>query len=195
MAVRVQRLRDRTAAKRNRRPKRESSGRRWLIAILLLLILLLLLWLCSCGPEPVETAGPAPPTREVVVPAPEVPPAPAPLQRTPRIDRPDYRAEPPGPPPWLTSFRMQVAARSPRLATCFEGTARPGALKWTTAVEAAGGSVSAHALEPMLLTDELTAVQKACVLGVLSEPPYRLQGGPDGSPDAPPSRVSLVIEF
>jgi hypothetical protein len=108
------------------------------------------------------------------------------------MDRPDYATPPPDPMPWIASFRLQVSARSPRLAACFVGAPRPGALKWTASVEPGTGRVSDHTLEPALESDPLTAEQKACLLAVLSDPPYRL--AVEGA-RATPSRVSVAIEF
>lgn len=102
--------------------------------------------------------------------------------------RPTYELEAPAPPPWLASLRVQVAARTPRLARCFEGAALPGALKWTAAF--AAGRPSDQRLTPLASTTSLPAARRACVLKVLSTPGYRL---PDGG--AGVARVSLVIEF
>ena len=85
-----------------------------------------------------------------------------------------------------------MAARSPRLAACFEGATRPGALRWTTRVEATTGTVSDQLLEPVLEADPLRATQRACVLEVLTSPRYTLEARDRRSV---PPRVSLVIEF
>jgi len=87
---------------------------------------------------------------------------------------------------------MQVAARSPRLAQCFVGAQQPGRLKWSLSVEPHSGRVSDPVIEPMLLTDDLSRKERACVVEVLSDPPYDLQTGDEPST---PSRVGLVIEF
>ena len=161
--------------------------RRWQ---LLLLLLLLLLLVCVRAPSPPAV----PPTLSVepaavarALPAPEPPVAPV-----ARKARPRFESKAPEPLPWLASFRLQVAARSPRLAECFAGAARPGALKWTAAVEPRHGHVSDHTVEPTLSSDELTGTQRACVLAVLSAPPYQLEAD---APPSTPSRVGMVIEF
>ena len=123
-------------------------------------------------------------------PEPEAPPARAPIQR---IDRPAFETEPLDPLPWLDDFRLQVAARSPRLAECFVGAERPGRLRWTGAVEPARGRISQQLVEPMLLGDELSSAQQDCVAGVLAEPPYQLDAEGEGA--STPTRVSLVVEF
>ena len=123
---------------------------------------------------------------------PTEPPAPIPPGRIRPRPRPDFTPPAPKQLDWIGDFRLQVAARSTRLATCFEGVTDPGALKWTTSVEPVEGTVAEHGLEPMLLSAELSAVQRACVLEVLSSPTYRLTPGEEPST---PSRVSLVIEF
>lgn len=178
------RIRKRKGAKQEE--PRRSRG--WLLAILILL--LLLLRECRCNEPQVEAPGVGVPV--VVEPAEPAPPPEPPPPRMPRRDRPAFTGPPPAVLPWLASFRMQVAARSPRLAACFVGAAAPGAIKWTTAVDPKSGQVSDHLLEPTLQTNELTAVERACVLAVLTDPPYTLELPDDR---APPSRVSLVLEF
>jgi hypothetical protein len=159
----------------------------------LIAVLLLLLLLRSCPAE--EPAAPEVPVvvAPAVVPAP--PPAPlpppAPTGRVATRGRPSFETPVPAPLPWVSSFRMQVAARSPRLAECFVGADRPGKLKWTASVSPVDGRVSEHVLEPMLVTDAISGEQRACVLGVLSDPPYRL----DDDGRTTPSRVGVVIEF
>ncbi|MBX2799677.1 MAG: hypothetical protein KTR31_18510 [Myxococcales bacterium] len=172
----------------------EKKRRRWLWAVLALLLLLFLLRDCSCAeePEPVPE-GTAPLVAagdlgELPFIGPPVPPPP-PVKRR---DRPDYDAPTPEPLPWVAAFRMQVSARGPRLAECFVGSDRPGRLKWSTSVDPGDGRVSEHALEPMLLTRELTRDERSCVVGVLSDPPYRFA---EAVRQSTPSRVGLVIEF
>ena len=52
--------------------------------------------------------------------------------------------------------------------------------------------MSDHVLEPVLESDALSGVQRACVLEVLTAPTYALEVGDRRSV---PPRVSLVIEF
>ncbi|WP_257450426.1 hypothetical protein [Archangium lipolyticum] len=177
-----------------RREKRRRRIRRAVtIAALLLLAMLVR---CECAPSPS-----APPPEPVVNPAPEVkpkkpaPPASKPKAFSDRMERQrrgSYQNEAQISPSWLDDFRLQVAARSPRLAQCFSGTDRPGALRWTAAVNAASGSVSDHALELVGTGGDLSGKQRDCVLGVLSSPGYRLK--PEQKQDLP-GRVSIVIEF
>ena len=96
------------------------------------------------------------------------------------------------PPLWLASLRIQVAARSPRLAECFEGPTRPGTLRWSVAVDADHGVVSDPEVQPTLAGQDLSIAQRRCVLGVLADPPYQLATGDE---PATPARVALVIEF
>ncbi|QRO00826.1 hypothetical protein JRI60_18225 [Archangium violaceum] len=177
-----------------RREKRRRRIRR--VVTIAALLLLAMLVRCECAPSP-----PAPPPEPVVEPAPEVkpkkpaPPASKPKAFSDRMERQrrgSYQNEAQTSPSWLDDFRIQVAARSPRLAQCFSGTERPGALRWTAAVNAASGSVSDHALEPVGTGGELSGKQRDCVLGVLSSPGYRLK--PEQKQDLP-GRVSIVIEF
>jgi len=172
------------------RTAKPSRRKRWLL-LALLLALLAMLQDCSCNQAPaqpcvqVEATGVG-----VAEPVPEPPPPDD--RRLERRDRPELHPRPPATPPWLAAFRMQVAARSPRLAQCFIGANRPGRLRWTTTVEPAHGAVSEHVVEPTLQGDELTATERACALKALSTPPYRLEGGDTRTT---PSRVSLVLEF
>lgn len=189
-------LEERLAAQRARLREPAPKQRRWWL-LLLPLILLLLLRDCACSEPP----PPAPtdccpceegPTGEAV-PAPE--PEPEPRVKPGRIEprpRPAFRPPAPRKLDWIGDFRLQVAARSARLAACFEGVPTPGSLKWTTSVEPVEGTVGEHDLEPMLLSAELTGRQRRCVLEVLEDPGYRLTPGEEPST---PSRVSLVIEF
>lgn len=179
---------------KQRREEQRRRRRRWLLLVLLLLLLLLLCCMndCSCDPLP---EGSDPPVVVELVPTdpPEATPAPAPLEgKLPRRDRPQYIVRPPQPATWLDAFRLQVAARSPRLATCFEGRTHPGVLRWTTFVEPHEGRVSQHEIEAMLASANLERKEKDCVIQVLSAPPYDL---PTGEERATPTRVGMVIEF
>jgi hypothetical protein len=95
-------------------------------------------------------------------------------------------------PSWLEDFHLQVSARSGRLARCFTGTDRPGALRWAAALNAKSGAVSDHELEPLGPPTSFTRAQRDCVVDVLSNPGYRLELP---SAEALPNRVGLVIEF
>jgi hypothetical protein len=177
--------------------RREKRRRRIRRAVTIdALLLLAMLVRCECAPSP-----PVPPPEPVVEPAPEVkpkkpsPPASKPKALSERMERQrrgSYQNEAQTSPSWLDDFRLQVAARSPRLAQCFSGTERPGALRWTAAVNATSGSVSDHALEFVGTGGDLSGKQRDCVLGVLSSPGYRLK--PEQKQDLP-GRVSIVIEF
>lgn len=176
------------ARDRARRRKRLSAA-----LLALLLVLLLLLSRCACIEEPVPEPGPATPAASLELPEPQPPAAPLPKrERIQPIQRPAYESQPVDALPWLAAFRLQVAARSPRLSECFVGAERPGRLRWTAAVDPVRGQVSEQQLVPVSAWDTLTAEQSECVQGVLAEPAYRLQPG-DGP--TTPSRVSMVVEF
>lgn len=181
----------RDALKRKLARAKPARDRRrwWLLVLLVVLLLWALLPDCAHEEPPPALALGIP----VSVPAQSEPIAepPEPPKRVGRRDRPAFDSETPDLLPWIVSLRMQVAARSPRLAQCFIGVERPGRLKWTASVEPQGGLVSDHSLEPTLQSDELTEQQRICVIGVLSEPPYRLPSDERSTP----SRVSMVIEF
>ncbi len=179
---------------RRRRAALPRRRRRWWLLGIALLLLLLLLRDCSCN-EPevaplVVESEPAEPVQEI---EPVVQDAPIVHSgRIARRNRPAYESKVLDPLPWLASFRLQVSARSVRLAECFVGAPRPGTLKWTASVEPAQGRVSDQTIEPTLQSDELTRQQRACVFGVLSEPVYQLES--DGERSTP-ARVGMVIEF
>ena len=171
--------------------KKDNRRRNALLLLLLLLLLLVMIPDCNCAHSPGVIGPPIPPAG----PAEEEaegkwvePPG-----RIGRRDRPEYDVAPARQLPWLEAFRMQVAARSPRMAECFVGTDRPGAIRWTTSVVASSGQVSAHELEPMLQGAGISQRQGECLIEALSEPAYQLPGAdPERSV---PDRVSLVIEF
>jgi hypothetical protein len=167
---------------------RRAERRRWLW-----LVPLLLLALC-CGrcpepPPPPEPAVGAEPM-SIEAPAPSTPATP-PAAKTPRRVRPDYRLPQGEALPWLGALRLQAGARGTRLAACFSGISRPGALRWTALVDPKEGRVSDATLDATLSSDELSTAQRSCALAILAEP-YALAS--DGAPSTP-SRVALVVEF
>ncbi len=179
---------------------RDKRRRRIAFFVLLVILLWLLLRGCDCEPEPEPEPGPGGPRVGVwlVDAGPAPPPPPPPRARKPRKKRlkpkprPTYEPKAPPPRSWLADFRLQVAARAPRLSRCFEGADAPGALKWTAAVDIARGVVSDHQFEAVLTGATLSKPLRRCLVGVLAKPAYRL------SPDAKqptPSRVSIIIEF
>ncbi len=187
---------------------RAQRRRRRALGLIAVLLFLLLLSRCECERLP----PPPPEPGKVEVPAaPEKPKAPAPAPA--RVKRPPLhaRATPVqrgglatsarGAPVWLEELRTQVSARSPRLAHCFNGAERPGALRWTASVNPASGWVSEHELEPVGQAVDLSRAQRDCLVLGLSGPAYRLSGALQGalqgarSATALPERISLVIEF
>jgi hypothetical protein len=196
LAARRQAARAELERRRAAMPPVAEKPKRWpWILALIITLLLLLLSDCTCSPAPppgvTAPAAPEPEPQAEPVPAPAPRKAP-PKGRMPRLDRPEYTSAVPAVLPWVSRFQAQVEARSPRLAACFEGATRPGRLKWTAAVEPGSGQVSDHTLEPTVADESLTRQQRSCVLGVLSDPTYRLD---DSAERATPSRVGLVIEF
>lgn len=183
-------LRERQRALRAelRQKRGPARRRRWPWLLLLLLLLLCLLPIPSCEEAPGEPEAPEVAVGESAAPVEPEPEPPTDIEPVRRFVRPKYTPPPPDPIPWLEVWRLQVAARGPRLAACFEGVSHPGALRWTTRVEPASGRTSDHVLDPVLDTEPVSAAQRRCVLGVLTEPAYRLGPG-----DA--ARVSIVIEF
>lgn len=185
-AIRARVAARRAQARSVQKPKGKTKK---LAKLLLAMLLLLLLLLWRCTPE-----VPAPPPE-----APACPTAPSeihrvewtPLAPIPRAGRPALRVETPARAEWLDALRLQVGARSPRVASCFVGVESPGRLRWTALLHLEGGLVTNNTLAPALTRAEITAEQRACVLSALSSPPYRLSA----DPATPPTRVSLILEF
>jgi hypothetical protein len=177
--------------------RRQRRRRTVLLMLLLVLLLLLLMSRCDCAPPVVAPPTPTPVEVTRVAPAIVVAPPAKPKRwsgRVPAQPRGAYENHASAAPSWLQEFRLQVAARGPRLAACFNGAARPGAWRWGAAVHAKRGAVSDHVLEPVGTGAEVTAEQRACLVKVLSSPAYRLVLTADDD-DSLPARVSLLIEF
>lgn len=179
------------------RARRRRRIRRTIVAAIILVLLLLIR--CECGPG-------APPLVPKVEATPPVPPEPKPKKKVTvkpgpkrgldgdgtKQNRGNLGVPSPPSPSWIDEFQLQVAARSPRLAQCFTGIDRPGALRWSASVNPQSGAVSDHELEPVGASVELSADQRACVVQVLSSPVYKLTAP---EKEALPNRISLVIEF
>ncbi len=181
------------ARSRDRRPKTKPRRRGWLLWVLLAL-LLASLWRCRCPapePEPELPAVVTPGAPGAGEPAPIEPPQP-PAPRLDPVPRPGFSTPAPPTRTWLDDFRTQVTARGPRLARCFVGAARPGALEWSAAVDPGSGRLSDVDVEPVLATDPLTGAQRLCVVDALTDPAYRLTPAPE---EAMPSRVAMTLEF
>jgi len=175
--------------------RRDRNRRRVRRAVILALLLLACLMRCECeqAPPPVNAVVRETPEVKPKIPAPAPPPKREPLRvQVKPQPRGSYLGDAQAPPTWLDDFRLQVAARGPRLAQCFTGTDRPGVLRWTAAVNPESGAVADHELEPLGPGAELKREQRDCVVRVLSSPTYRLS-----APRAQvlPNRISLVIEF
>lgn len=176
------------------RERRRRIRRNILLAILALLLLLIR---CECGPGTPPIAEKA----AVVPPKPEVKPKPKVTIKGPKkplngtggkTDRAAMGLGTPVPPSWIEEFQLQVAARSPRLAQCFAGIERPGALRWSASVNPQSGAATDHELEPVGVSTDLSPEQRECVVKVLSSPVYKLTAP---EKEALPNRISLVIEF
>ena len=184
------------------RPKKSHARRNRLLLLAALVLLYLLLRSCDCSEPPPPGMPGAPPPATAADLGPK-PPAARPTRQR-RVERPRhhgrirtkvrpaYTNEAPAPQAWLSAFRLQVGARGPRLARCFEGVDRPGALKWTVALDPTDGAVADHQFEAVLAGATLSKEQHACLVQALSTPPYRVSGT---SQPGGPSRVSMVIEF
>jgi len=192
LAVQKAKARAAVAARKAARGKKEQKPRRWpwLLAVLAALFLLRD---CRCAeppPEPTVEAAAGAGEATIADPAPTIPPLPG--GRIDRVDRPAWEVTPTDELPWLPAFRLQVSARGPRLAACFEGAGQPGALRWTASLEPTTGHVSDQVVEPTSGSVELDRSQRACVHEVLASPPYELELE---EPPATPVGVGLVVEF
>lgn len=178
--------------------QREKRRRQIRRVIGLTIIALLLLFIrCDCGagaPLPIAKAVVPPPA--VVKPKPKVSVKVAPKKALggdgTKTNRNDMGLGAPAAPTWIDEFQLQVAARSPRLAQCFTGIDRPGALRWSASVNPQSGGTADHELEPVGFSTELSPEQRECVVKVLSSPVYKLTAP---QKEALPNRISLVIEF
>jgi hypothetical protein len=175
------------AQKRRRRAAVTACG--------VLLIALAFLQRCACGPPPPAVPGPA---RDAGSPdAGRAFDAGQPRLKTQapgRQHRPMLPIEPQSGPSWIDEFRLQVAARSTKLATCFRGQDKPGAVRWTTSVDPVDGLVSDPEFE-LLDGSFWLPGQRECLIHALSSPRYRLTAGAvDGGPTGG-SRVTIVLEF
>ena len=181
-----------TRAKQRRRRMQQ-------LALVLLVILLLLLLRLDCTDVPSTASVSQPAAVEIEPKAAELPKKP--LPRKPQLklvgqikasDRASMALESLEPPPWLPQFRLQVAARSPRLASCFDGAERSGALRWSALVHARAGRVTESVVEPVFRGVNLEEAQLDCLVKGLSELPYVLD---EPDPQAAARRVSLIFEF
>lgn len=178
---------------------RQRQRRKRQLALLLLVILILLLLRLDCVEEPSPSVFPSP---SMAVPAPRKHDKPGrgqakrnPLRLEGRVegsDRTSLALDPLAPPTWLPEFRLQVAARSPRLAACFVGTERPGAMRWSALVHARSGRATESVVEPVFRGASLAEDQLDCLVKGLTEQPYVLD---PSSPEVAARRVSLIFEF
>ena len=114
------------------------------------------------------------------------------VDRLHRQPRPDFPTPIPDEVQWLSSYQLQVAARSPRIAACFEGTEGPIDLRWTATIDPQTGRVTERELVPTLPARGLTAREKDCTLQALSDPEYSLDFG-TAAPES--RRISIVLEL
>ena len=136
------------------------GGRSGLRRRLTLLICLVIVWLalrdCECDVPPSDLGQASapkavPPTepQENVSAIDVSKPAKSSLKKKSRLSRgriepqqrPQYKSEMPSKKRWLRTLRLQVAARSPRLAKCFVGIKAPGAIKWSATIAVDSGRV------------------------------------------------------
>lgn len=169
-------------------------------AVLMALLLLALFVRCDCADAVSPAAAPPAEVKAPELPAPAKAPPAVPVKvpveplkgKVPSQPRGTLHSEARPAPSWLEAFHLQVSARSPRLAECFTGADRPGALRWAASLNAKSGTVSDHELEPLGVSADIDSKQRECLIRVLSNPPYRLKLA-EGEPL--PNRVGLVIEF
>jgi len=186
--------------------ERARRRRKRILRLLLVVLLLLLLWSrCACE-EPLPPVVPPGPVAEGIASPPDPPlvaerkPKPPKKKRlvgvAPLSERPELAKGVSNVPAWLQEFRIQVAARSPRLAQCFRGTSKPGALRFTTYLDAPTGVIADPLLEGIGGEAPINAKQHQCILGVLAFPRYRFSTlSIQEERRALLDRVSLVIEF
>jgi hypothetical protein len=195
-----------------RRRGKNKGGRRTLIlATVAILILVALLSRCSCSKTN------TPPT---ALGTPASPGTPTPAARQIKILQPQKRLSMSGNgtksrrdrfmlddslvSSWLAEFRKQVAGRSWRLQKCFDEGAGVGSVRWTTTLNPASGTVTAHQFEPLGSTSALSSSTHDCLVAVLANPSYelarpsdeRLSANADTKAHETRSlQVSMVFEF
>lgn len=181
-------------AERQKRRVRQGLG-------LAVLLLIALFFRCDCESAPppvvekpvVDAGTPVVAVKPVVPPKRKLKPLEGSVDTQPRGK---YAGDVSQTPSWLDEYRLQVAARSPRLAECFTGSERPGALRWSAAVNALSGAVSDHTLEPVGPGPSVQDAQRECILKTLSSPAYKLNvPKEEGEQQTLPRRISIVIEF
>lgn len=197
VAAKVAAFQSRPAVKEVHLQAKRRRQRRTL-ALLIAILLLLLMMRCECTEEPA-----APVVVEPTLPEPPQPKKPGPA-RKPKVppvvlegtvdgsERDTMAVEPTTPPAWLPQFRLQVSARSPKLAACFIGTEKPGALRWSALVHARSGRVTESVVEPVFRGVSLNNAQHDCLVKGLTEPAFALD---EPDPQAAARRVSLIFEF
>jgi hypothetical protein len=169
--------------------KKKRRIQRLLIVVLLLLLLFIR---CDCGPG-LESAKPDAGIDAGLVSIPDAGTVKTtrPLRGQVRpVLRPPLEMPAPLAPKWLDAFRIQVAARSARLAQCFDGAQRPGAIRWSCSMNSKTGVTSDHEFESVADSD--VNLNNQCLIQVLSKPPYGFTGIDTAEM---PGRVSIVIEF
>src|SRR5688500_4622794 len=169
--------------------ERRARNRKRALAASSLLLLLLLLLDCSGGPGTRAIAKATPSPKPTATAKPKQTPLVARLEKQ---KRPGYTLDAREGPGWLDEFRLQVAARSPRLSECFNGSERSGTLRWSVSIDGKSGAVADHDFEPIGGSADLTTEQLVCAANTLSKPPYLLKNAPA---EALPNRVSLIVEF
>lgn len=174
--------------------KRKARQRRIWAALLLLILLCLSRCICdSVNPPPPRKGaqGAVVKVKSTMNPQPKRG-AERPVKIAKRLRTP-YKADDALEPPWVEAFRLQVAARSQRLAQCFVGTSKPGAIRWTASLTPETGAVFDHRIEPMPPAEDLTREQQTCLVEVLAKPGYQKLATTHVG--ALPETVSLVLEF
>jgi hypothetical protein len=184
-----------------------ATARRRRVAVTIALVLLVL-WLWRRCDEPPQTA-PALIAEAPVCPAvPECPTSPAtpPKKKSSTTKRPPRRDMTVGQPrdlfavaqlrtpPWLSSLRMQVSARSLKLSGCFTGAERPGAIRLIATVTPSSGLLADVVLEPLASGPALLDEQRRCVIRTVTTPAYWLPVEGERDVDLA-TRVSLILEF
>lgn len=170
--------------------------RRWRRGLTLaVLVLLLSLLRCECDAPAPAVAVPRSLDAGVRLGPPRAERVSTPRVRTERQPRGAFQPGAPSPAGWLEAFRLQVAARAPRLAECFTGADRPGALRWSAALHLGSGAVTDHSFEALGADPAPSRVQGQCLERVLSEPPYALELSDEEDDAASAQRVGMVIEF
>ena len=180
-------------------PQGKHKNRHVLRAILLAIVILIifLFLLRDCEKTALQGKIDSRPIQETAETSAKLQPPQKPrLGRIAKQSRNNYKIAPQKSLPWMDEFRLQVAARSARLAKCFVGVERPGSLDWSCTVNPKSGVIFEQEIEMTQVGATLSQDQENCISSVLADPGYHFNESVNPSETHNLShRLRMVIEF